>query len=111
LKPAIEVVNEYTAKDTAYKSAASTITINRFGPSGSLKNANIALEHTIAVIARIISAALFDSIYILIIYGLGVINDVRTFLKESNEEDVQSIVTNIRLLKEQFEGKKLRKTA
>src|SRR5262249_27418473 len=33
--------------------AAIPVTTRRFGPSGSWKNANIILEHTTAVIARI----------------------------------------------------------
>src|SRR3954470_22041207 len=33
--------------------AAIPVTTRRFGPSGSRKNANIILEHTTAVIARI----------------------------------------------------------
>lgn len=34
--------------------------MSRFGPSGSLNNKNIVLEHTIDVIPKIINDVLFD---------------------------------------------------
>lgn len=39
---------------------ASTMTMSRLGPSGSLRKKNIILEHAIAVIAKIINEAFFD---------------------------------------------------
>jgi hypothetical protein len=47
--------------------AAITVTISKFGPSGSLKSANITLEHTIDVIAKISSETFFDMKYIFVI--------------------------------------------
>lgn len=44
-----EELNEYAAKDTRYRNAAITTTMSKFGPSGSSKNTNSALEHTRAV--------------------------------------------------------------
>jgi hypothetical protein len=35
---------------------------------------------------------------------VAVITDVRTFITKCDEEDLQALVQNIRLLKEQFEG-------
>lgn len=43
---------------------ASTITIRRFGPSGSLINRNIALEDNIDVMIKIRSEILFEMKYI-----------------------------------------------
>jgi hypothetical protein len=40
--------------------AAITITISKFGPSGSLRSENNALEHAIAVRARITSEVFFE---------------------------------------------------
>jgi len=64
LRPVIEKLNKYTAKDKKYIIAAIPTTTRRFGPSGSLKNKNISLEHTIAVIPRNISEVFFDLKYI-----------------------------------------------
>lgn len=47
--------------------AAITATTKRFGPSGSSKKKNIALEHTIAVIPKITKVNFFDLKYILVI--------------------------------------------
>ena len=63
--------NRYATKDKKYTIAAVTKTIKRFGPSGSLKNANITLEHTRAVIPRMISDVFFDVKYIFFDYSAG----------------------------------------
>lgn len=68
LKPVVGELNRYTTKDKKYTITVVTITIRRFGPSGSLKNRNITLEHTIAVTNRIMSEILFDLRYIAVIY-------------------------------------------
>jgi hypothetical protein len=46
-------------KDKEYIITAITVTIKRFGPSGSLKNENITLEHTRDVIPKISSEVFF----------------------------------------------------
>ena len=64
-----EGLNKYVAKDKKYIATATPITTRRFGPSGSLKNKNIFLEHAIAVIPKISKEIFFDLKYIfLIIY-------------------------------------------
>ena len=50
-------------RDTKNKIAANTTTMSRFGPSGSLINANVALEHNNAVIPRISNETVFDLKY------------------------------------------------
>lgn len=55
--------HKYTAKDRKYTIAAITVTMSKFGPSGSLKSANIILEHAMAVIAKINREAFFDLKY------------------------------------------------
>lgn len=55
-----EGLNKYAAKDKKYMTAAITMTTRRFGPSGSLKKKNIALENTIDVSARINSEVFFE---------------------------------------------------
>ncbi len=57
-------LNAFTAKDTKYTMTAIPVTISRFGPSGSLKSKNIALEHKIAVTAKISKGVFFDLKYI-----------------------------------------------
>ena len=47
--------------------AAIPITTSKFGPSGSLKNKNSALEHKIAVIPKISKEICFDLKYIFVI--------------------------------------------
>jgi len=42
---------------------------------------------------------------------LAVVNDVRTFLRKMDEEDVRALTQNIRLLKEQFEDSEYQKAA
>jgi hypothetical protein len=42
---------------------------------------------------------------------LAVVNDVRTFLNKMDDEAVQALTANIRLLKEQFEASEYRKVA
>ncbi|MGE0569382.1 MAG: hypothetical protein AB7O73_15690 [Bacteroidia bacterium] len=42
------------AKDSEYIIAANTVTISKFGPSGSSKRKNDALDNNIEVIARMI---------------------------------------------------------
>jgi hypothetical protein len=44
---------------------AKTVTMRRFGPSGSSKNTNIALEQIMDVTARVMSEIFFDFKYIL----------------------------------------------
>lgn len=60
-------LDKYAVKDKKYSIAAVTITIRRFGPSGSLKKKNIVLENRIDVIHKIINEAFFDGKYILVI--------------------------------------------
>lgn len=62
-----EGVNEHAAKDAKYRITAMTIIMSRFGPSGSLKDKNIVLEHAIAVMPKIINEAFFDVKYMLVI--------------------------------------------
>jgi len=52
-------------KDRKYIIAAITITTRRFGPSGSSKKKNIALEHAIDVIPKISNEVFFDLKYII----------------------------------------------
>ena len=59
-----EKLNKYDDKDTTYTIAAITITMRRFGPSGSLKDRNIILEQAIDVIPRMNSEVFFDLKYI-----------------------------------------------
>jgi hypothetical protein len=67
LKPLIEKLNKYTARDKKYTIAAVTKTISKFGPSGSLKSTNIALEQIIEVMPKIINEILFDLKYMSVI--------------------------------------------
>lgn len=60
----IEELNKYIAKDKKYMITAIPITTSRFGPSGSLKNKNITLEHIIDVMPKISSEVFFDLKYI-----------------------------------------------
>ena len=46
---------------------AIPITTSKFGPSGSLKNKNITLEHAIDVIPKISNEVFFDLKYIFVI--------------------------------------------
>ena len=59
--------------------------MNKFGPSGSLKSANITLEHTMAVMPKISNEVFFELKYIfaivLGIYGLAVWYDVGTAIR------------------------------
>lgn len=59
-EPVVEMRDKYTGKDNEYTIAAVTKTISKFGPSGSLKNMNIALEQRIDVIPKMSSAVFFD---------------------------------------------------
>ena len=52
--------NIYVAKDRKYTTTADTVTMSRFGPSGSLKKKNIALEQTIAVTNKMRNEVFFD---------------------------------------------------
>lgn len=63
--------------------AASTVTIRRFGPSGSLKNVNMILEHTMAVIPKIRSEIFFDLKYICLIVQVMVYLIPNILLKNS----------------------------
>jgi hypothetical protein len=67
LRPVAEELNKNTGKDKKYMIAAITVTTNKFGPSGSLKNKNIVLEHTMEVILRISKEVFFDLKYMFII--------------------------------------------
>lgn len=67
LRAVVPGLNRYDIKDKKYTITAVTITTNKFGPSGSLKNQNIALEHMADVINKIINEAFFDVKYIFVI--------------------------------------------
>lgn len=56
----VEGPNKYTGKDRRYRNNAITVTISKFGPSGSLNNKNIVLEHAIAVMPKISNEIFFD---------------------------------------------------
>ena len=60
LRPLIEGPNKYPSKDKTYTVTANTVTMSKFGPSGSLRNEKNALEHTIAVIPNISNEVFFD---------------------------------------------------
>lgn len=62
----VEYLYKYTAKDKKYIIVAITITTKRFGPSGSLKNMNITLEHVIDVMPKINNEIFFDLEYIFV---------------------------------------------
>lgn len=53
-------MNLHAMNDAQYRISASTVTMRRFGPSGSLKKKNNALEHTSAVTTKRSSDARFD---------------------------------------------------
>jgi hypothetical protein len=53
-------LNKYTTKDKKYTIIAIAITTKRFGPSGSLKNRNIALDKRTAVTANITNGSFFE---------------------------------------------------
>ena len=57
----------YIVKDKKYTTPNIPITTRRFGPSGSLKNENIALDNMRAVIPKIINEVLFDLKYMILI--------------------------------------------
>jgi len=67
LRPTIGNFNKYIIRDKKYMIAAIPITINKFGPSGSLNNKNITLENIRDVIPRISSDTFFDLKYIFVI--------------------------------------------
>jgi hypothetical protein len=67
LRLVLDLVYEYAAKDTRYITAANTITINKFGPSGSLKSENVNLESTRDVKPKIINDVFFDPKFIIVI--------------------------------------------
>ena len=58
--PFFKDLNTYAVKDKKYTTTVATITIKRFGPSGSVKNENIALERTRAVTAKMSNETFFD---------------------------------------------------
>lgn len=60
LRPVAERPNRYNGKDKEYIITAIPVTTRRFGPSGSLKNKNSALEHTIEVMPKISREVFFD---------------------------------------------------
>ena len=47
--------------------AAITVTMSKLGPSGSLKNTNSALEHTMEVMPKMINEVFFDLKYMVVI--------------------------------------------
>ncbi len=55
-----EELNPYATRDTAYTIAAIPMTTSKLGPSGSLKNHSITLEHTRAVRPSINNKFFFD---------------------------------------------------
>ena len=59
----VEGYNKYTAKDKKYMITAIPVTTSKFGPSGSLKNKNIARENKIAVTPRITNEIFFMSYF------------------------------------------------
>jgi hypothetical protein len=61
-------VNKYISTDKKYTITAIPVTTRRFGPSGSLINKNMPLEHTIAVMARISNKIFFDLKSIFVIF-------------------------------------------
>lgn len=58
---------KYAASERKYMIAAITTTMSKFGPSGSLKSANIVREHTRDVSPRIINETFFDLKYMFVI--------------------------------------------
>jgi len=62
---AVEELGNRIAKDKKYRMTANTITIRRFGPSGSLKAQNTNLESKTDVINRINNDTFLDLKYIL----------------------------------------------
>ena len=54
-------VNLHAMNDALKSISASTVTMRRFGPSGSWKKKNNVLEHTSAVITRRSNDVFFDS--------------------------------------------------
>lgn len=63
MPPIVNGVNKYAAVDNKYTISARTVTIKRFGPSGSLKKKNSIRELIMAVTANIISEIFFDLKY------------------------------------------------
>ena len=53
----------YAARDRRYTTAAATVTMSKFGPSGSLKKKNMTLENTRDVVPNIINEVFFDLKY------------------------------------------------
>jgi hypothetical protein len=51
---------KYTTKDMAYMMPANTITMSRFGPSGSLNNENVILEQATAVMTKMSNEDFFE---------------------------------------------------
>jgi hypothetical protein len=64
-------MNFQAMHDALKRISASTVTMRRFGPSGSWKKKNNALEHTNAVITRRSNDVFFDSKGILVIIKPG----------------------------------------
>lgn len=58
----VEERREDSAQDARYMIVAIPITTRRFGPSGSLKNTNIARENIRAVTPRMSSEVFFDAV-------------------------------------------------
>jgi hypothetical protein len=64
LRPLIVEPNKYTVKDKKYRIIAITTTMSKFGPSGSLNDKNITLEHVRDVMPNISSEIFFEMKYI-----------------------------------------------
>ena len=65
--PVKEGMSESANVERKYTIAAATVTMSKFGPSGSLKKKNIALEDTRAVMIKIIIEVFFDLKFIPVI--------------------------------------------
>ena len=81
MRPVVEESNKYAAKDKKYTSIATPATMSKFGPSGSLKNKNSALEHAKDVAAKIATEIFFEIKYIAVIvleiYELSLVDKFR----------------------------------
>ena len=87
LRPVAEGTKKYAVKDKKYTITAIPITMSKFGPSGSLKNENIALEHATDVIPKISNEAFFElSIFVIILENslAALYDQVRTYFEREN---------------------------
>ncbi|HCC06366.1 TPA: hypothetical protein DEP94_03355 [Candidatus Nomurabacteria bacterium] len=65
MKDKCKGLNEYILKDKKYMTTAITVTIRRFGPSGSSKKKNIAREERRDVMNKIMRDVFFDLKYMI----------------------------------------------